>query len=96
MTYYLFTKSECGPCGLVKRYFDNMGDERVQKIELVNLDEYGDVEVTQAAKDLAKYFSVHATPTLLLVDHEGDVIEEFVGGLDITQNIRRVLNKYGV
>ena len=96
MTYYLFTKSECGPCGLVKRYFDNMGDERVQKIELVNLDEYGDVEVTQSAKDLAKYFSVHATPTLLIVDHEGDVMEEVVGGLGITQNIRRLFDKYGV
>lgn len=94
MNFYLFTKTECGPCGLVKRYFDNMGDERLQKLEIVDLDEYGDVEVTQHAKDLAKYFSIHATPVLLLVDHRGDVIEEVVGGLGITQNIHRLLDKY--
>jgi|TARA_B100000035_G_scaffold116911_1_gene99092 thioredoxin-related protein len=94
MNFYFFTKSECGPCGLVKKYFDSMGDERVQKLEYVDLDEYGEVEITQHARDLAKYFSVHATPTLIVVDHEGDIMEEVVGGLNITQNIRRILDKY--
>ena len=94
MNFYFFTKSECGPCGLVKKYFDSMGDERVQKLEYVDIDEYCEVEVTQYARDLAKYFSVHATPTLIVVDHEGDIMEELVGGLDITQNIRRILDKY--
>ena len=94
MNFYFFTKTECGPCGLVKRYFDNMGDERVQKLEYVDLDEYGTVEVSQTAKDLAKYFSVNATPTLIVVDHEGEIQERVVGGLEITQSIRRILDKY--
>ena len=42
---------------------------------------------------LARKYGITATPTLL-VTNEGKVVEDIVGGLDITKEIRRVLDAY--
>ena len=43
-----------------------------------------------------KKYGVTATPVLLIIkgDDEDCVLEELVGGLNITQNIRRLWDKY--
>ena len=36
---YLFSKTECGPCILVKKYFTAMNDSRTESIKEVYLDD---------------------------------------------------------
>ena len=40
--FYMFTKDSCGPCGLVKRYIDAMKDDRTDKIEEIQLEDFSD------------------------------------------------------
>jgi len=87
---YLFSKTECGPCILVKKYFKTMNDPRTEQIKEVLLDDGCSEEDLQ----FAKKYGVTATPTLLVID--GDVIKEYVGGVPITQNINDILDKYYV
>jgi thiol-disulfide isomerase/thioredoxin len=91
MKLYNFSKTACGPCILVSKFFAAMNDARLDSVTYVSLDEEGsDFEVNNA---LAKEYGINATPTLLVV-HEGKVLEEVVGGLDITKAIKRVLDTY--
>lgn len=96
MKFYMFTKESCGPCGLVKRYINALNDERTKIIEDVYLEDFGTEPIPQENLDLAKYFGVTATPVLIVVDDEGEKLEEFIGGMPITQNIRKVFDKYGI
>jgi len=94
--FILFTKDSCGPCGLVKRYFNALKDERTELIEEVQLEDVSDVPIPQENLDIAKKYRVTATPVLIIADEEGELLETYVGGVPITQNIRKLWTKYGV
>ena len=94
--FILFTKDSCGPCGLVKRYFNALKDDRIQFIEEVHLEDVSDVPIPQENLDIAKKYSVTATPVLIITDEEGELLETYVGGVPITQNIRKLFDKYGI
>ena len=94
--FILFTKDSCGPCGLVKRYFNALKDERTQLIEEVQLEDVSDVPIPEENLALAKQYGVTATPVLIVTDDAGEKLESFTGGMQITQNIRKTFDKYGV
>jgi thioredoxin-related protein len=94
--FILFTKDSCGPCGLVKRYFNALKDERTKLIEEVQLEDVSDVPIPQENLDIAKKYRVTATPVLIIADEEGELLETYVGGVPITQNIRKLWKKYEV
>jgi thioredoxin-related protein len=87
---YLFSKTECGPCILVKKYFKAMGDSRTDSIKEVYLDD----GCSEENKEFARKYSVTATPVLIAVDENGEKLEEYEGGVPITQNIVKLLDTY--
>ena len=89
----LFSKKSCGPCGLVDRYFVAMKDERTKLLEYIDLEDVGSTPSKEAA-ETAKMYGVTATPVLVVTDDDGNKLEEYTGGLGITQNIRKVFDKY--
>ena len=94
--FILFTKDSCGPCGLVKRYFNALKDERTKLIEEVQLEDVSDVPIPEENLALAKKYDVTATPVLIIADEEGELLETYIGGVPITQNIRKLFAKYDV
>ena len=94
--FIIFTKESCGPCGLVKKYFNSIKDERTSVIEEVYLDDFADTPIPQENLDLAKKYNVTATPVLIIVDDEEQLLETYTGGMGITQNIRKLFDKYEV
>ena len=94
--FILFTKDSCGPCGLVKRYFNALNDERTKLIEEVQLEDVSDEPIPEENLALAKKYGVTATPVLIIADGEGELLETYVGGVPITQNIRKLWTKYDV
>ena len=95
--FILFTKDSCGPCGLVKRYFNSIKDERTSIIEEVHLEDFSDEPIPEENLALAKQYGVTATPVLIIIDEEnGELLETYSSGMPITQNIRKLFNKYGV
>lgn len=88
---YLFSKTECGPCILVKKYFKTMNDPRTEQIKEVLLDDGCSEEDLQ----FAKKYKVNATPSLLVIENE-EKVEEYIGGVDIAQNITKILDKHYV
>ncbi len=95
--FILFTKDSCGPCGLVKRYFNSIKDERTSIIEEVHLEDFSDEPIPEENIALAKKYGVTATPVLIIVDEETDeLLETYSSGMPITQNIRKLFTKYGV
>jgi len=94
--FIIFTKDSCGPCGLVKKYFNALKDDRTKIIEEVYLDDFADTPIPQENLDLAKKYSVTATPVLIIIDEDGELLETYTGGMGITQNIRKLFDKYGV
>ena len=94
--FILFTKDSYGPCGLVKRYFNALNDERTSIIEEVQLEDVSAVPIPQENLDIAKKYGVTATPVLIIADAEGELLETYVGGVPITQNIRKLWKKYEV
>jgi thioredoxin-related protein len=87
---YIFSKTDCGPCILVKKYFKAMNDSRTDQIQEVLLDDGCD----EANLELARKYKVTATPVLIAIDNEGTKLEEYEGGVPITQNIVNLLEKY--
>jgi thioredoxin-related protein len=94
--FIIFTKESCGPCGLVKKYFNSIKDERTSVIQEVYLDDFADTPIPQENLDLAKKYNVTATPVLIIVDDEEQLLETYTGGMGITQNIRKLFDKYEV
>ena len=92
--FLLFSKESCGPCGLVDRYLRSIKDERTSVIEKVDLDDFSDEPIPQENLDLAKLYSVTATPVLVVVSEKGEELAKFTGGMGITQNIRKAFNEY--
>lgn len=93
---YLFSKESCGPCGLVEKYLKNINDPRIDKIVKVDLEDFSDVPIPPENLELAKRYGVTATPVLIVVNDLEEKVEEFVGGMRITQNIRKVFDRYNV
>jgi thioredoxin-related protein len=91
---YMFTKESCGPCGLVKRYINALKDDRKDQITEVYLEDFSDEPIPEENLALAKKYGVTATPVLVVTDENGELLETYTGGLPITQNIRKVYNKY--
>ena len=87
---YLFSKTECGPCILVKKYFKAMEDSRTDTIKEILLDD----GCSEETLDFARKYRVTATPVLIVVDENGDKIEDYEGGVPITKNIVSLLDKY--
>ena len=92
--FLMFTKDSCGPCGLVKRYIDALKDSRQDIIEEIYLEDVSDVPIPEENLALAKSYGVTATPVLVITDENGELLESYVGGLPITQNIRKLWDKY--
>ena len=91
-----FTKESCGPCGLVKKYFNSINDERTKIIEEVDLDDFSGIPIPQENLDFAKKYNVTATPVLIVIDEDGELLDKVTGGMEITQNIRKLFDKYNV
>ena len=94
--FLMFTKESCGPCGLVKKYITALKDPRESVIEEVYLEDVSDVPISEENLTLAKKYGVTATPVLVIADENGELLETYIGGLPITQNIRKVWDKYNV
>ena len=92
--FILFTKDSCGPCGLVKRYFRALNDERTKLIEQVELEDFSDTPIPEENIALAKKYGVTATPVLIIINEEGELLETYSSGMPITQNIRKLWAKY--
>lgn len=90
----MFTKDSCGPCGLVKRYLNAIKDDRLDSIEEVQLEDFSDEPIPQENLDLAKLYGVTATPVLVIASPNGTMLEKKTGGMEITQNIKSLLNQY--
>ena len=94
--FILFTKDSCGPCGLVKRYINALRDDRKDIIEEVHLEDFSDEPIPEENLALAREYGVTATPVLLIIDEEGKIQGSFTGGMEITQNIRKLWDKFCV
>lgn len=82
---YLFSKTECGPCILVKKILTAMDDPRTKDINEILLDD----GCSEETLELAKSYGVTATPTLLVIEGvNGDVVGEYIGGVDIANALK--------
>lgn len=90
--FYLFSKKSCGPCALVDKYFNSIKVD-TSMIEYVDLEDFGSTP-TQEALDLAKQYGVTATPVLVIASPNGVLLEKKTGGMDITQNIKKLVEQY--
>ena len=96
VNFILFTKDSCGPCGLVKRYFNALNDDRTKLIQEVELEDFSDKPIPEENIALAKKYGVTATPVLIIIDENEELLETYSSGMPITQNIRKLFDKYGV
>ena len=92
--FLLFSKDSCGPCGLVDRYMKSIKDERTSVLEKVLLEDVSEEPIPEENLALAKKYGVTATPVLIIADSEGEMQETYIGGVQITQNIRKLFDKY--
>ena len=91
--FYLFSKKSCGPCALVDKYFNSIKVD-TSMVEKIDLEDFSDIPIPQENLDLAKKYGVTATPVLIVTDADGIKLEEKVGGMGITQNIKNLVEKY--
>jgi len=94
--FLMFTKESCGPCGLVKKYISALKDERESVIQEVYLDDFSNEPIPEENLALAKKYNVTATPVLVIANEDGELLETYIGGMPITQNIRKLWTKYDV
>jgi thioredoxin-related protein len=94
--FIMFTKESCGPCGLVKRYINALKDDRKELIEEVYLEDFSDEPIPRENLDLAKKYGVTATPVLVIASPNGTLLDMKTGGMEITQNIRKLWDQYVV
>lgn len=91
--FYLFSKKSCGPCALVDKYFASVKVD-TSMIEKVDLEDFSDEPIPQENLDLAKKYGVTATPVLIIASPNGTLLESKTGGMQITQNIRKLVEQY--
>jgi thioredoxin-related protein len=92
--FLMFAKDSCGPCGLVKRYIYALNDPRIATIEEIQLEDFSDEPIPEENLEIAKKYGVTATPVLVVTDSEGKELVKYIGGMEITQNIRNAWNEY--
>ena len=92
--FYLFTKDSCGPCGLVKRYINALKDDRSLVIDEIYLEDFSDKPIPDENIELAKKYGVTATPVLVVASPNGLILEKKTGGMEITQNIKKLFDQY--
>ena len=92
--FLMFTKESCGPCGLVKKYISALKDSRESIIKEIYLDDFSNEPIPEENLALAKKYDVTATPVLVIADDNGELLETYIGGMSITQNIRKLWTKY--
>ena len=73
---------------------NSIKDERTSLLEKVDLEDFSDTPIPQENLDLAKKYGVTATPVLIIASPNGTLLEEKVGGMQITQNIRSLFDRY--
>jgi thioredoxin-related protein len=69
-------------------------DTRTELIEKVDLEDDSTLPIPQENLNLAKQYGVTATPVLIITNESGEKLEEFIGGVPITQNIQSMFDKY--
>ena len=69
-------------------------DDRTSLLEKVDLEDFSETPIPQENLDLATKYGVTATPVLVVTDADGVKLAEYIGGMGITQNIRKVFDKY--
>ena len=94
--FLMFTKHSCGPCGLVKKYITALNDSRDHIIEEIYLEDFSDEPISEENLAAAKKYGVTATPVLVIADKDGELLETYIGGMPITQNIRKLWDKYEI
>ena len=94
--FLMFTKHFCGPCGLVKKYITALDDSRDHIIEEIYLEDFSDEPISEENLAAAKKYGVTATPVLVIADKDGELLETYIGGMPITQNIRKLWDKYEI
>jgi len=67
-----------------------MNDPRTESIKEIYLDDGCEEENLE----LARKYKVTATPVIIALDENGEKLEDFEGGVPITQNIVRLLDTY--
>jgi thioredoxin-related protein len=92
--FLMFTKESCGPCGLVKRYINAIKDDRTKVIEEIYLEDFSDQPIPEENLAIAKKYEVTATPVLVVTDSDGAILGKYTGGMEITQNIRKLFDRY--
>lgn len=92
--FLLFSKDSCGPCMLVEKYFKSIKDDRTSIIKKIDLEDVSNDPIPQKNLDLAKKYNVTATPVLIVASPNGNLLEKKTGGLEITQNIRKLFDRY--
>jgi len=78
---------------LVDKYFNSIKVD-TSMIEKVDLEDFSDVPIPQENLDLAKKYGVTATPVLIITSPNGTLLESKTGGMQITQNIRTLVEQY--
>ena len=73
-----------------------MKDERTQVIQEVHLEDFSDEPIPEENIELARKYGVTATPVLIVIDENEELLETYSSGMPITQNIRKLFEKYGV
>ncbi len=68
-----------------------MNDPRTEEVKEILLDDGQEENI-----EFARKYKITATPTLIVVDENDQKVEEYVGGVPITQNIVELLDKYYV
>ena len=91
--FFLFSKDSCGPCMIVEKYFKALDDNRTSIIEKIDLEDFGSTP-SQEALNLAKEYGITATPVLVVTAPNGVLLEKKTGGVEITQNIEKLLTQY--
>ena len=91
--FYLFSKQSCGPCALVDKYFNSIKVD-TSMVEKIDLEDFSDIPIPQENLNLAKMYGVTATPVLVVTDSEGKKLVEYIGGMGITQNIKKTIEEY--
>jgi len=91
--FYLFSKKSCGPCALVDKYFNSIKVD-TSMVEKIDLEDFSDIPIPQENLDLAKQYGVTATPVLIVTDPDGNLLVKKTGGMEITQNIRKLVEEY--
>ena len=90
-TLLFFTGKWCSPCQIMKR--EVFADKEVSKVinsqftsVIIDVDDPN-------AKELVQYYKVNATPTTLIIDSEGNVMDKAIGKID-KEEFLEILSKF--